>query len=78
MRPKYKAKIIKGLFASSWCLSFIYCVFLFVVFETIGYHALAIGLLILLFIPTAVMLRMEEGIVTSSVIVMHIYSLKKQ
>lgn len=50
--------------------------FSFVIFETIGYNALAIGLLLLLFIPTAVMLRIEEGIVTSSVIVMHIYSVK--
>jgi uncharacterized membrane protein YgaE (UPF0421/DUF939 family) len=51
-------------------------VFSFVIFETIGYHALAIGLLLLLYIPLAVVLRVTEGIVTSSVIVMHIYSLQ--
>lgn len=50
--------------------------FSFVIFNVVGYNPLAIGLLILLFIPTAVMLRIEEGIVTSSVIVMHIYSVK--
>lgn len=50
--------------------------FSFVIFDSIGYNALAIGILLLLYIPTAVMLRMPEGIVTSSVIVMHLYSLK--
>ncbi|MFX3623682.1 MAG: aromatic acid exporter family protein [Ectobacillus sp.] len=50
--------------------------FSYALFETIGYHALAVGLLLLLYIPTAVMLHIEEGIVTSSVIVMHLYSLK--
>ncbi|MGH1141018.1 aromatic acid exporter family protein [Bacillus pseudomycoides] len=51
-------------------------VFSFCIFETIGYTPLAISLLLLTFIPTAVMLKIQEGIVTSSVIVMHLYSLK--
>lgn len=45
-----------------------------VFFEVIGYHPLIIGLLLLLFIPTAVMFKVSEGIVTSSVIILHIYS----
>ncbi|MCI0763302.1 aromatic acid exporter family protein [Bacillus sp. TL12] len=52
-------------------------VFSFCIFETIGYTPLAISLLLLTFIPTAVMLKIQEGIVTSSVIVMHLYSLKQ-
>ncbi|WP_410983701.1 aromatic acid exporter family protein [Bacillus cereus] len=52
-------------------------VFSFCIFETIGYTPIAISLLLLTFIPTAVMLKIQEGIVTSSVIVMHLYSLKQ-
>ncbi|MEH6892193.1 aromatic acid exporter family protein [Bacillus sp. JJ864] len=51
--------------------------FAFVIFESIGYTPLAIGVLLLLFIPSAVMLKIQEGIVTSSVIVFHLYSLQK-
>jgi uncharacterized membrane protein YgaE (UPF0421/DUF939 family) len=51
-------------------------VFSLAIFKTVGYNALAIGILLLLYIPTAVMLHIPEGIVTSSVIVMHLYSLK--
>lgn len=49
-------------------------VFCFVFFEGISYHPLMIGLLLLLFIPTAVMFNISDGIVTSSVIILHIYS----
>ncbi|MBO9129746.1 aromatic acid exporter family protein [Bacillus sp. 165] len=51
-------------------------VFSWVFFEAFGYNPLAIGLLLLFFIPTAVTLHIPEGISTSSVIVMHLYSLK--
>ncbi|MEW9500345.1 aromatic acid exporter family protein [Jeotgalibacillus marinus] len=47
--------------------------FSFVFFEGIGYSPFVIGLLLLLFIPTTVMLNVKEGIVTSSVIVLHIF-----
>ncbi|MCD5323249.1 MULTISPECIES: aromatic acid exporter family protein [Pontibacillus] len=47
--------------------------FSFAVFETIGYHPLAIGLMLILFIPTTVKLKVKEGIVTSSVIILHLY-----
>ncbi|RBP89475.1 uncharacterized membrane protein YgaE (UPF0421/DUF939 family) [Cytobacillus firmus] len=43
-------------------------------FEGIAYHPLVIGLLLLFFIPAAVMVRASDGIVTSSVIILHIYS----
>lgn len=42
-------------------------------FELIGYHPFVIGALLLLFIPTTVVLKINEGIVTSSVIILHLY-----
>lgn len=45
-----------------------------VLFELIGYHPLVIGLLLLFFIPVAVIARAADGIVSSSVIMLHIYS----
>lgn len=44
-----------------------------VFFEVIAYHPLVIGLMILFFIPTTVILNVKEGIVTSSVIILHIF-----
>lgn len=58
-------------FACIIAMAFSYCIF-----ETIGYTPLAISVLLLIFIPTAVMFKIQEGIVTSSVIVMHLYSLQ--
>jgi uncharacterized membrane protein YgaE (UPF0421/DUF939 family) len=43
-------------------------------FEFLAYHPIVIGLLLLVFIPTTVSLRIKEGIVTSSVIILHVYS----
>jgi uncharacterized membrane protein YgaE (UPF0421/DUF939 family) len=48
--------------------------FSFIFFELIGYNPASIGLLLLFFIPTTVLLKVSEGIVTSSVIILHIYS----
>ncbi len=42
-------------------------------FELIGYHPAVIGLMLLFFIPTTVLLKIKEGIVTSSVIILHLY-----
>jgi uncharacterized membrane protein YgaE (UPF0421/DUF939 family) len=42
-------------------------------FEGIAYHPLIIGLMLFFFIPTIVMLKVNEGVVTSSVIILHIY-----
>ncbi|MBM7577518.1 aromatic acid exporter family protein [Jeotgalibacillus terrae] len=49
-------------------------IFSFFIFEGIAYHPVTIGLLILFFIPTAVALKIKEGIVTSSVIILHLYT----
>ncbi|MCF6137808.1 aromatic acid exporter family protein [Pseudalkalibacillus berkeleyi] len=64
---------------SSWerfaaCL--IGIVFAFVFFEGISYHPLVLGLLLIIFIPTMVALKLKEGVITSSVIVLHFLVLK--
>ncbi|MBO0959965.1 aromatic acid exporter family protein [Neobacillus sp. MM2021_6] len=50
--------------------------FSYIFFETIAYHTLVLGLLILAFIPITVWLRVSEGIVTSSVIILHLFTAK--
>ena len=51
-------------------------VFAIVFFEVIGYHPVTIALLLLFFIPIAVKLRAKEGIVTSFVIILHVYTVQ--
>ncbi|WP_453995155.1 aromatic acid exporter family protein [Bacillus nitroreducens] len=62
---------------SSW-ERFVACVigifFSILFFEGIGYHPVTIGLLLLFFIPTMVIVRAKDGIVTSSVIILHIFT----
>ncbi|WP_462411587.1 aromatic acid exporter family protein [Neobacillus sp. Marseille-QA0830] len=48
--------------------------FSFIFFEAIAYHPVVIGLLLLVFIPVTVRLKVSEGIVTSSVIILHLYT----
>ncbi|MBM7569744.1 aromatic acid exporter family protein [Aquibacillus albus] len=67
----------KRSFLSSWhrfgaCLLAI--LFSVIIFESIGFHPIAIGILLILFIPSTVKLRLSPGIVTSSVILLHLYS----
>ncbi|WP_416151757.1 aromatic acid exporter family protein [Salipaludibacillus sp. HK11] len=62
---------------SSWArflAAIIGIVFAVAIFESLGYHALSIGILTLLFIPTTVALKLQTGIVTSIVIIFHIYT----
>ncbi|UII54762.1 aromatic acid exporter family protein [Cytobacillus spongiae] len=49
-------------------------VFSIAFFEGIAYHPIMIGVLLLFFIPTVVMVKASDGVVTSSVIILHIYS----
>lgn len=46
----------------------------FLLFEFISYNPLIIGLLLIIFIPMTVFLKITPGIVTSSVIIMNLYS----
>lgn len=51
--------------------------FSYVFFEGISYHPLVIGLLLIFFIPATVFLKINEGVVTSLVIILHIYSAER-
>ncbi|MDN3016598.1 aromatic acid exporter family protein [Paenibacillus sp. BSR1-1] len=46
-------------------------------FEGIAYHPIVIGVMLFFFIPLLVMLKARDGIVTSSVIILHIYMAQK-
>ncbi len=48
-----------------------------IIFEIIGYTPLAVALIIIAFIPTVVVLKAQEGIATSSVIILHLYALSE-
>ncbi|MBY7143425.1 aromatic acid exporter family protein [Virgibacillus sp. NKC19-3] len=48
--------------------------FSFIFFETIGYNAIALALMLTAFIPTTVYLKITPGIGTSSVITLNLYS----
>ncbi|KOS69755.1 hypothetical protein AEA09_05925 [Lysinibacillus contaminans] len=46
----------------------------FMFFELFGYHPLALAGMLLLYIPTIVSLKVEDGFVSSAVIILHVYS----
>jgi uncharacterized membrane protein YgaE (UPF0421/DUF939 family) len=48
-----------------------------VFFTLIGYHFYTLTILLTLFIPTLVAFNLKEGIITSSVIILHLYTLEK-
>lgn len=69
----------KRSFVSAWervfaCLLAI--AFSVIFFPLLGYHPLVIGLLLIIFIPVTVSLKITEGIVTSTVILLNLYSSK--
>lgn len=49
-------------------------VFSIIFFELFGYHAIVIGLLLLFFIPTVVLFKANDGVASSSVIILHFYA----
>ncbi|WP_062046423.1 aromatic acid exporter family protein [Bacillus sp. JCM 19034] len=48
-----------------------------IVFSLVGYAPWTLAIVLLLFIPLAVMTKVEEGIVTSAVIILHMYSARE-
>ncbi|MFC7320812.1 aromatic acid exporter family protein [Halobacillus campisalis] len=66
----------KRSFLSAWhrfAACMIAIVFSYAFFELFGYNPVAIGLMMFAFIPTTVKLNISPGIVTSSVIILHLY-----
>lgn len=51
--------------------------FCFILFNLIGYNPFAIGVLLLFFIPSLVYLKIQEGVISSAVIMLHLYGLEK-
>ncbi|WP_046173782.1 aromatic acid exporter family protein [Domibacillus indicus] len=45
-------------------------------FELLHYHAIVIGLILIVFIPTTVAVKVQEGIVSSTVLILHMYAAK--
>jgi uncharacterized membrane protein YgaE (UPF0421/DUF939 family) len=60
---------------------FVACVaamlFSYIFFQGIGYYPFTVGLMLLFFIPTTVWLKVNEGIATSSVIILHLYAARQ-
>ena len=46
------------------------------IFSLLGQHAFVLGLIVLLFIPLTVVLNVQEGVITSCVILLHIFNAK--
>ncbi|MCM3638767.1 aromatic acid exporter family protein [Sporosarcina luteola] len=46
-------------------------------FELLGYHPIVLTLFILFFVPALIKLRIQEGFVTSMVVILHIYTVKE-
>ena len=70
-----KKRSIRAAF-SRLIASLIAIAFAFVFFEGIAYHPITIGIMILLFIPVLVSLKFQDGFVSSSVILLHLYDAK--
>jgi len=48
----------------------------FLLFETLGYHPIVMGLMLLIYIPTLVSFKVVEGFVSSAVIIFHIFTVR--
>ncbi|TES06349.1 aromatic acid exporter family protein [Staphylococcus epidermidis] len=46
------------------------------IFSLLGQHAFVLGLIVLLFIPLTVVLNVQEGVITSCVILLHVFNAK--
>ncbi|MCG2325112.1 aromatic acid exporter family protein [Staphylococcus epidermidis] len=46
------------------------------IFSILGQHAFVLGLIVLLFIPLTVVLNVQEGVITSCVILLHVFNAK--
>src|SRR5690625_2144613 len=49
-------------------------IFSVIFFELLGYHLIVLGGLLAIFIPTTVLLKIEKGIMTSTVITLNLFS----
>ena len=71
IQPSRKRSVLSAWDRFAACMLAI--VFSYVFFETIGYNTIAIGLMLLLFIPVTVHFNINQGLVTSIVIILNIF-----
>ncbi|WP_088043610.1 aromatic acid exporter family protein [Bacillus sp. EAC] len=75
IQPTKRRSIETALRRFAACvLIILFCV---VIFHLIGYNPVGIGLLLLFFIPSLVYFNLQEGVISSAVIMLHLYSLEK-
>jgi len=72
IQPSRKKSVLSAWHRFAACV--LASVFSFIFFETIGYNPLVVGLMLSLFIPVTVFLKITPGIATSSVIILNLYS----
>jgi len=72
IQPSRKKSVLSASHRFLACI--IASIFSFIFFETLGYNPLAVGIMLTLFIPTTVFLKITTGIATSSVIILNLYS----
>lgn len=75
IQPTRKTSVLSAWHRIGACLLAI--LFSVTLFETIGYNPVSIGILLLLFIPATVKFNLTPGIVSSSVIILHLYSFER-
>lgn len=68
-----KKKSLQAAYARFLACMLAIC-FSFIFFETIAFHPIVLGVLLLIFIPVTVRLKISEGIVSSTVIILHLYT----
>src|SRR5699024_9345097 len=72
IQPSRKKSVLSASHRFVACI--IASIFSFIFFETLGYNPLVVGVMLALFIPTTVFLKIIAGIATSSVIILNLYS----
>jgi uncharacterized membrane protein YgaE (UPF0421/DUF939 family) len=74
IKPTKRSSVISSWERFAACLLGI--LFAAAFFTSLGYHFYILTLLLVTFIPTVVALNVKEGVITSSVIILHLYILK--
>lgn len=75
IKPTKKASFYSAWQRFSACI--LGLVFASAFFEILGYHPVTIIILLLVFIPIIVRLKAKEGVITSSVIILHVYTIEQ-
>lgn len=72
IQPSRKRSYYSALHRFIACI--IATLYAYIFFEWIAYHPLVLGIMLIVFIPTTVFLKVTPGIATSSVVILNLYS----